>query len=91
MERQDASVTIKVWDAPVRLFHWLLVALVALSVSTGYLGGNLMQWHIRSGCAILGLLIFRVLWGFAGSGTARVIRVSSGMCAFRSMVCHSTA
>ena len=71
MERQDASVTIKVWDAPVRLFHWLLVALVALSVSTGYLGGNLMQWHIRSGCAILGLLIFRVLWGFAGSGTAR--------------------
>jgi cytochrome b len=71
MERQDASVTIKVWDAPVRLFHWLLVALVALSVSTGYLGGNLMQWHIRSGCAILGLLIFRLLWGFAGSGTAR--------------------
>ena len=71
MEPQDASVTIKVWDAPVRLFHWLLVALVALSVSTGYLGGNLMQWHIRSGCAILGLLIFRLLWGFAGSGTAR--------------------
>jgi cytochrome b len=71
MERQDASVTIKVWDAPVRLFHWLLVALVALSVSTGYLGGNLMRWHIWSGCAILGLLIFRLLWGFAGSGTAR--------------------
>jgi len=71
MERQDASVTIKVWDAPVRLFHWLLVALVTLSVSTGYLGGNLMRWHIWSGCAILGLLIFRLLWGFAGSSTAR--------------------
>ena len=70
-EAPDASVKIRVWDAPVRLFHWLLVALVALSVSTGYLGGNLMQWHIRSGCAILGLLIFRLLWGFAGSGTAR--------------------
>ena len=71
MERQDASVTIKVWDVPVRLFHWLLVALVTLSASTGYLGGNLMRWHIWSGCAILGLLIFRLLWGFAGSGTAR--------------------
>ena len=71
MERQDASVTIKVWDAPVRLFHWLLVALVAVSVSTGYIGGNLMRWHVWSGCTILALLIFRLLWGFAGSTTAR--------------------
>lgn len=66
-----ASVTVKVWDAPVRLFHWLLAALAAVSVTTGYLGGNAMRWHIWSGCAILGLLIFRLLWGFAGSGTAR--------------------
>jgi cytochrome b len=71
MERHDASVTIKVWDAPVRLFHWLLVALITVSVSTGYIGGNLMRWHVWSGCAILGLLIFRLLWGFAGSTTAR--------------------
>jgi len=60
-----------VWDAPVRLFHWLLVALVSVSVATGYLGGNLMRWHVWSGCAILGLLIFRLLWGFAGSSYAR--------------------
>ena len=71
MERRDASVTIKVWDAPVRLFHWLLAVLVAVSVSTGYIGGNVMRWHVWSGCAILGLLIFRLLWGFAGSTTAR--------------------
>jgi cytochrome b len=71
MEPQDASVTIKVWDAPVRLFHWLLVALITVSVSTGYIGGNWMRWHVWSGCAILGLLIFRLLWGFAGSTTAR--------------------
>jgi len=70
-EAPGASVTIKVWDAPVRLFHWLLVALVAFSVSSGYLGGNVMRWHIWSGCAILGLLLFRLLWGFAGSTTAR--------------------
>lgn len=60
-----------VWDVPVRLFHWLLVALVAVSVSTGYVGGNLMRWHVWSGCGILGLLIFRLLWGFAGGTTAR--------------------
>ncbi len=29
------------------------------------------DWHIWSGCAILTLLIFRVLWGFFGSSTAR--------------------
>lgn len=29
------------------------------------------DWHIWSGCAILTLLIFRLLWGFAGSSTAR--------------------
>ncbi|MGH8736385.1 MAG: hypothetical protein ACREVC_03380 [Burkholderiales bacterium] len=52
-EAPDASVTIKVWDVPVRLFHWLLVALVTVSVSTGYLGGNAMRWHVWSGCAIL--------------------------------------
>lgn len=68
---REASLTVKVWDAPVRLFHWLLVALVTVSVSTGYIGGNLMRWHVWSGCTILALLIFRLLWGFAGSTTAR--------------------
>ncbi len=29
------------------------------------------DWHIWSGCAILTLLIFRILWGFVGSSTAR--------------------
>ena len=29
------------------------------------------DWHIWSGCAILTLLIFRLLWGFVGSSTAR--------------------
>ena len=67
----DVSVTIKVWDAPVRLFHWLLVVLVIVSASTGYTGGNAMRWHVWSGCTILALLIFRLLWGFAGSATAR--------------------
>jgi cytochrome b len=62
---------VRVWDVPVRLFHWLLVVLVVLSFVTGKLGGNWLQWHFRSGYCILALVLFRVAWGFVGSETAR--------------------
>lgn len=59
----------RVWDVPIRLFHWLLVALIAFSWwSATY---DHVDWHIWSGCAILTLLLFRLLWGFFGSSTAR--------------------
>ena len=58
-----------VWDLPVRLFHWLLAALIAFSWWTVH--NHHTDWHIWSGCAILTLLIFRILWGFVGSSTAR--------------------
>ena len=76
-------ITVEVWDAPVRVFHWVLVALVTLSVSTGYLAGNAMRWHVWSGCAILALLIFRVLWGIAGSTYARFAHFVRGPRAVR--------
>lgn len=60
---------IKVWDAPVRLFHWLLVGLVGFSWWSGE--EHEMEWHRMSGYAILALLVFRLFWGFAGSRTAR--------------------
>ena len=62
---------IRVWDLPTRLFHWLLVALVLAAVITGQLGGALIPWHGRLGLAILGLLGFRLIWGFIGSTHAR--------------------
>ena len=58
-----------VWDLPIRLFHWLLAALIAFSWWTVH--HHHTDWHLRSGCAILTLLIFRLLWGFVGSSTAR--------------------
>ena len=58
---------VRVWDLPTRLFHWALVALVVFSVVTVKLGGFWMDWHMRSGYAILALVLFRVMWGFAGS------------------------
>jgi len=60
-----------VWDLPVRLFHWLLVACVVGAFVTAKLGGNLMVWHGRFGLAILGLLVFRLVWGMLGSTYAR--------------------
>ena len=62
---------IPVWDAPVRLFHWALAAFVVLSFATGKIGGYWLEWHMRSGYAILALLAFRIAWGIVGSETAR--------------------
>jgi cytochrome b len=59
----------KVWDAPTRLFHWLIVGLVAFSWWTAE--EHMMDWHRRSGFTIVGLLVFRIWWGFAGPATAR--------------------
>jgi len=54
---------------PVRLVHWLLAALIAFSWwSVEY---HHTDWHIWSGCAVVTLLIFRLLWGLFGSSTAR--------------------
>ena len=58
-----------VWDLPVRLFHWTLAALILFSWWSVH--NDHTDWHIWSGCAILTLLIFRLLWGFVGSSTAR--------------------
>jgi cytochrome b len=63
---------IKVWDAPVRLFHWALVVLIFLAwVTQEY---DHMEWHGRIGYTILTLLLFRIVWGFVGSDTARFSR-----------------
>lgn len=60
---------VRVWDVPVRVFHWSIVGLVALSwgsVENGY-----MKLHLWSGLILLTLLLFRIAWGFFGSTTAR--------------------
>lgn len=67
-----ASRAVLVWDAPIRLFHWLVAALVAAAYATWRL--NWMTWHGWIGEALLALLLFRLLWGFFGSETARFSR-----------------
>lgn len=62
---------IRVWDLPIRLFHWLLVLCIAGSLISVNIGGNAIQLHAYFGYSILTLLIFRIMWGFVGSAHAR--------------------
>lgn len=68
----------EVWDIGIRAFHWLLVlALIGSYVST--LGGAAwMTWHVRAGYAVLGLVLFRLVWGVCGSEHARFINFVRG-------------
>ncbi len=63
------SADIRIWDWPVRLTHWLFVLCIAVSWWSAE--QRAMDWHRYSGYTLLGLLIFRIYWGFAGSSTAR--------------------
>ena len=65
----NSAHVVRVWDLPVRLFHWLIVALVAAAYATWRL--NWMVWHGWIGDLTLALVLFRLLWGFLGSETAR--------------------
>ncbi len=73
------TARVLVWDWTVRVFHWLIVLLIPLMWWTAEEG--MMDWHRRMGVTLLGLVIFRLTWGFLGSWTARFIpmlkRISS--------------
>ena len=74
----DVSGTrlVRVWDLPIRLFHWTLAGLIGFSWYSAE--EQMLDWHLRSGMAILFLLIFRILWGFFGSSTARFSQFVKG-------------
>ena len=64
----------RVWDLPTRLFHWLVVLLIAVSyvsINLADHGAVWMRVHLISGYAMAALLLFRLAWGFVGSDTAR--------------------
>ena len=59
---------IKVWDPLVRIFHWSLV----LAFVTAYLtGDDLQSLHVWAGYTVLGLVLFRLIWGVIGTRHAR--------------------
>jgi cytochrome b len=61
----------RVWDLPLRLFHWTIVLCVAGSWLTHEGGTQWFAWHVRCGYATLVLVSFRLAWGLVGPRHAR--------------------
>jgi cytochrome b len=61
----------KVWDWPVRLFHWSLVAALIGAYVTNKLGATYFGLHLFFGYTTIALVVFRVVWGFIGTRHAR--------------------
>lgn len=69
---ESTTGRVRVWDLPTRLFHWGLVAAVALALALGFFGPKrLLDLHLWAGYAAAALVVFRLIWGFAGSTFAR--------------------
>src|ERR1700676_4191786 len=65
------GVSVRVWDWPVRAVHWAMVALLVMLVVSAKIGGNAWEGHCRFGEEMLAVVLFRVIWGFAGPRHAR--------------------
>lgn len=72
---------IVVWDLPVRLFHWALVAALVCAWVFVWMGE--MTWHMYAGYTAATLVVFRLVWGLVGSETARFARFVRGPAAIR--------
>ena len=59
---------VKVWDIAVRIFHWSLVLFFVIAYITGE---DESQLHNLAGYVVLGLIVFRIIWGFIGTRYAR--------------------
>ena len=70
--------SLRVWDLPTRLFHWILALCVLGLFVTGKVGGNAMVWHLRLGLLMLTLLGFRLLWGVVGAKWSRFTQFTRG-------------
>ena len=62
---------IRVWDWPLRLFHWLLVFAIALAFLSSEEDSAINQWHVLSGWVAAVLIAFRLAWGFVGGEHSR--------------------
>lgn len=70
-ERSSAKKTIKVWDLPVRIFHWSIVLLFVVAYITNLLGSDYFSYHKWAGYTLLVLVSFRIVWGLVGTYHAR--------------------
>jgi cytochrome b len=68
----DRQPTVRVWDGPLRVWHWAFAACLAGGLATGLSGDiGLIDWHMRFGYGVLALLLFRFGWSIWGGYHAR--------------------
>jgi cytochrome b len=68
-DRSGAPARLRIWDLPTRLFHWTLVPLLGFAWWTAE--ERMLDWHRLAGYSLCAILLFRLIWGVAGSSTAR--------------------
>jgi cytochrome b len=61
----------RIWDLPVRIFHWALVLTVIGAYITHQLPIQYFKYHVWCGYAVLVLVGFRIAWGLIGTRHAR--------------------
>jgi len=69
MAAEAGGIRIRVWDVPTRLVHWAMAMLIPYSWWTAT--HDQLERHRLSGYILLGLIVFRLIWGFAGSESSR--------------------
>ena len=67
----DPGRRVKVWDLPLRLFHWTLVLAIALAFLSSEEDSTLNNWHVLAGWVMAVLIMFRLAWGFIGGEHSR--------------------
>lgn len=85
MTSNKEKTNILVWDAPVRVFHWLMV----ISFAGAYLTAESERWrliHVTLGYTMGGLVAFRIIWGLVGTRHARFSSFVSGFASVRRYV-----
>lgn len=60
---------VRVWDPLLRITHWSFAFIIPAMWLTAE--NSAWGWHRRLGLVLLGILVFRILWGFIGPETAR--------------------
>jgi cytochrome b len=63
--------TVVLWDPLIRVFHWLLAVAVMAGWVLGKFGPDIMTLHFYAGYTVVGLLVFRLIWGIFGPPAVR--------------------